>query len=75
MSLWMKASPKKEKIAEVKAIVDDAYRRCEEILKRDREQLVTVAEFLLKNETMSAEEFEAVFVQPDQNKRLSPTDK
>ncbi len=61
--------------AEVKAIVDDAYRRCEEILKRDREQLVTVAEFLLKNETMSAEEFEAVFVQPDQNKRLSPTDK
>ena len=47
--------------AEVKAIIDAAYARCEEILKRDREHLVAVAEFLLQNETMSAEEFNAVF--------------
>ena len=52
--------------AEVKKLIDAAYRRCEEILQRDREQLVAVAEFLLKNETMSAEEFRAVFVQSDQ---------
>ena len=52
--------------AEVKKLIDAAYRRCEEILQRDREQLVAVAEFLLKNETMSAEEFHAVFVQSDQ---------
>ncbi len=61
--------------AEVKAIIDDAYKRCEGILERDREQLVAVAEYLLKNETMSAEEFEAVFVQPDKDERLSPADK
>ena len=46
---------------EVKAIVDSAYERCETILMRDQAQLVTVAEFLLAHETMSAQEFEAVF--------------
>ncbi len=51
--------------AEVKAIVDAAYRRCEEILNRDRTHLIAVAEYLLQNETMSAEEFNAVFVQAD----------
>ena len=51
--------------AEVKRIIDAAYARCEEILKRDRDKLTEVAEFLLKNETMSAEEFNAVFVQTD----------
>ena len=51
--------------AEVKRMIDAAYARCEEILKRDREQLIAVAEFLLKNETMSSEEFNAVFVQND----------
>ncbi len=52
--------------AEVKAIIDAAYGRCEEILAREREHLVAVAQYLLKNETMSAEEFESVFVQSDQ---------
>ena len=51
--------------AEVKRIIDAAYARCEQILRRDRAQLVTVAEYLLKNETMSADEFNAVFVQTD----------
>ena len=46
---------------EVKAIVDSAYERCETILMRDQAQLVTVAEFLLAHETMSAQEFESVF--------------
>ena len=50
---------------EVKSIVDSAYERCETILTRDRAQLVTVAEFLLAHETMSAEEFEAVFADED----------
>ncbi|MCR5825767.1 MAG: ATP-dependent zinc metalloprotease FtsH [Oscillospiraceae bacterium] len=53
--------------AEVKRIVDEAYRRCEQILARDRDKLTAVAEFLLRSETMSAEEFEAVFVQSDKN--------
>lgn len=47
--------------AEVKALIDAAYARCEEILTRDKAHLVEVAEFLLKNENMSAEEFYAVF--------------
>ena len=47
--------------AEVRRVIDGAYRRCEEILTRDRDQLVKVAEFLLRNETMSREQFEAVF--------------
>ena len=46
---------------EVKSIVDAAYERCEAILTRDRRYLITVAESLLAHETMSAEEFEAVF--------------
>ena len=46
---------------EVKAIVDSAYERCETILMRDQAPRVTVAEFLLAHETMSAQEFEAVF--------------
>ncbi|MBR7146782.1 MAG: AAA family ATPase, partial [Oscillospiraceae bacterium] len=47
--------------SEVRRIIDGAYRRCEEILKASMPQLETVAQFLLANETMSAEEFEAVF--------------
>ena len=43
------------------AIVDAAYERCEDILSRDQKHLIAVAEFLLAHETMSAEEFEAVF--------------
>ena len=46
---------------EVKSIVDAAYERCEDILSRDQKHLIAVAEFLLAHETMSAEEFEAVF--------------
>ena len=47
--------------AEVKSIIDTAYERCEAILTRERAYLITVAEFLLAHETMSAQEFEAVF--------------
>jgi hypothetical protein len=51
--------------AEVKRVIDAAYRRCEQILARDRDKLVEVAEFLLLHETMSGEEFASVFVQTD----------
>ena len=52
--------------AEVKRIIDTAYARCMDILKQEREPLCTVAEYLLRNETMSAEEFQAVFAQREQ---------
>ena len=43
---------------EVKAIIDHAYARCEEILTARREALTVVAEYLLAHETMTGEEFE-----------------
>ena len=46
--------------AEVKAIVDTAYRRCQEVLEKNRENLEAVAEYLLEHETMSGETFAAV---------------
>ena len=51
--------------AEVKAILDRAGRRCEEILTARRSELDAVAAYLLEHETMSAEEFEKVF-QPEE---------
>ena len=47
--------------AEIKALVDEGYRRCEEILTRDRAQLETVAQYLLEHESMDAAAFEGVF--------------
>ena len=46
---------------EIRRIMDDAYARCTAILEQYRPQLVKVAEYLLANETMTAEEFEKVF--------------
>ena len=46
---------------EIRRIIDEAYQRCRSILEQFRSQLVTVAEFLLEHETMTAEEFEKVF--------------
>ena len=46
---------------EIRRIMDDAYARCTDILEQYRPQLVEVAEYLLANETMTAEEFEKVF--------------
>jgi len=48
---------------EVKRIFDEASERCEQILSEHRDQLATVAEYLLQNETMTAEEFDSVFEQ------------
>ena len=45
---------------EVKAIIDTAYHRCEEVLERHREKMEAVAAYLLEHETMSGEDFEAV---------------
>ena len=50
---------------EVHAIVDKAYRRCEEILTEKRRELEITARYLLENETMDGEVFAKVFDQPD----------
>ena len=46
---------------EIKALIDEAYRRCEGILIRRRAELERVAAYLLENETMDAAEFEKIF--------------
>ena len=46
---------------ELSRIINEAYDRCEQILKQYRAELVEVAEYLLAHETMTGEEFEKVF--------------
>ena len=56
---------------EIHAIIDRAYKKCEEILAANRPQLDLTAQFLLEHETMSAEEFELVFTDPLALERIS----
>ncbi len=42
---------------EIKAVLSNAYSRCEEILKEHRKQLDSVARYLLEHETMEREAF------------------
>ena len=58
---------------EVKAIVDQAYARCEEILTRCRKELELTAQYLLTHETMSGETFARVFTDPDNEEFAIPT--
>jgi len=46
---------------EVKRIIEASYKRCQEIMTENREKLVSVAEYLLKNETMDGATFEHIF--------------
>ena len=50
--------------SEVKVLIDNAYARCREILTRDRDKLELVAQFLLKHETMDADQFRLVYEDP-----------
>ncbi|MBR0510551.1 MAG: AAA family ATPase, partial [Clostridia bacterium] len=45
--------------AEMKRVIDEAYKRCEDILTENRSKLDEVAAFLLEHETMSRKQFEA----------------
>ena len=46
---------------EVKALVDGAYRRCQDILEAQRDKLEQVAQYLLEHETMERDAFLTVF--------------
>ncbi len=50
---------------EVKALIDGAYETARAILTRDREKLDLVARFLLRHETMTAEQFGLVYTDPE----------
>ena len=58
---------------EVRAILDRAMAECTRRLEEHRRELGIVANFLLEHETMSAEEFETVFAQPDAAKESLST--
>ena len=58
---------------EVRAILDRAMAECTRCLEEHRRELGIVANFLLEHETMSAEEFETVFTQPDAAKESQST--
>jgi len=46
---------------EVKTLLDQAWDTCEQILKRERDRLEQVAQYLLEHETMDGETFQALF--------------
>ena len=46
--------------SEVKAIIDQGYRRCQDVLEANRTQMEAVAAYLLEHETMSGEDFARV---------------
>ena len=46
---------------EIRAIIDDAYKKAQEILKTYQQQLTEIAEYLLANETMTGDVFEGFF--------------
>ncbi|HIR50912.1 MAG TPA: ATP-dependent zinc metalloprotease FtsH [Candidatus Avoscillospira avicola] len=65
---YEKSKPYSERIAgdideEVKALIDRAYRRSEEILNANRQKLQAVADYLLEHETMDRAAFEAAMAQ------------
>jgi cell division protease FtsH len=62
-----------EKIdAEVRKMVDEAYKTAKRILKKYRTELNAVAEALMENENISREEFEAIFPPPFEKKSGTP---
>ena len=65
---YEKSKPYSERIAgdiddEVKAIIDRAYRRCQEILTDHRDQLEKIAKYLMEFETMDRATFEQVMAE------------
>jgi cell division protease FtsH len=57
---------------EVRKIVDEAYAQAREILKQYREKLDQVAKKLLEVETITRDEFEAIFPPPFEKKSGTP---
>ena len=52
---------------EIRAIIDEAYQKAQDILRTYRKQLTEIAEYLLANETMSGDVFESFFTEVSQD--------
>jgi cell division protease FtsH len=57
---------------EVRKIVDEAYKQAKALLKKYRTQLDAVANKLLEVETITRDEFEAIFPSPNGKKSGTP---
>ena len=67
-------SPYPEKTAaemdsEIRAIIDEAYEKCREILARYKTELTAVAEYLLEHETMDGDTFKTYFTQSGESRQ------
>mgnify|MGYP003519409029 CR=1 FL=1 len=58
--------------SEVRKIVDDSYKLARKLLTKYRSQLNAVAEKLLEVETLTREDFEAIFPPPVTKKSGTP---
>ena len=52
---------------EIRAIIDEAYQKAQEILRTYQKQLTEIAEYLLANETMNGDVFESFFTEVSQD--------
>ena len=55
--------------AEIRAIIDEAYEKCREILARYKTELTAVAEYLLEHETMDGDTFKTYFTQSGESRQ------
>ena len=55
--------------AEIRAIIDEAYEKCREILSRYKTELTAVAEYLLEHETMDGDTFKTYFTQSGESRQ------
>ena len=52
---------------EIRAIIDEAYQKAQDILRTYQKQLTEIAEYLLANETMNGDVFESFFTEDSQD--------
>ena len=52
---------------EIRAIIDEAYQKAQDILRTYQKQLTEIAEYLLVNETMNGDVFESFFTEVSQD--------
>ena len=52
---------------EIRAIIDEAYQKAQDILRTYQKQLTEIAEYLLANETMNGDVFESFFTEVSQD--------
>ena len=52
---------------EIRAIIDEAYQKAQDILRTYQKQLAEIAEYLLANETMNGDVFESFFTEVSQD--------